>query len=276
MSFLIAAMMMAAATADVDCPTGGDPSIPRVRANWKTPLSADSVMWAYPPQAVASRQGGKAVIHCTVDVEGKATDCFVVSETPVGLGFGEAAISLHTQMEFTPELRCGKPTPSSVTIPITFSTPPERKASKEAMPALTDQLLGRRLALALRVGDDAEADLMAYGSAMLYRTDRPVPPEQRRALYQMLQETRPKARQIMVEAAGVALAREMSSADLETAVAFYEGPVGQALVRAQGAFRYQAGNEAQAAGATIRNLLDTQFCAITAICKDEAPHASGN
>lgn len=276
MGLLIAAMMMAAATAGADCPAGGDPSIPRVRANWKTPLSADSVMWAYPPQAVATRQGGKAVIQCTIDTLGKATECFVVSETPTGFGFGEAAVSLRPLMEFTPELRCGKPTSSTVTIPITFSPPPERKVAAGPMPGLADQLLGRRLALALRIGDDAEAELMAYGAAMLYRTDKPVPPEQRRALYEMLQETRPKARQIMVEAAGVALAREMSSADLEAAVAFYEGPVGQALVRAQGNFRYQAGNEAQAAGVSIRNLLDTQFCAITAICKDETGPAHGN
>lgn len=280
MSFLIAALALAAATAasvDTDCPAGGDPSIPKVRADWKTPLSPDDIIWAYPPQAAAARQGGRAVIQCTVDTQGKASECFVITETPPGMGFGEAAVSLRPLMEFTPEIRCGKPTSTTVSIPITFSPPMEEKVVSGPMPALTDQLLGRRLALAMRIADDAETEMMGYGGSLLYRTDKPIPAEQRRAVYDMLQEARPKARQIMVEAAGRALAREMSSADLEAAVAFYEGPVGQSLIRARASFRYQNGNEARAAGVAIRNLLDTQFCAITGICKDEGPaHDGGN
>lgn len=275
MSFLIAVMALAAAaTADVetDCPAGGDPSIARVRANWKTPLSPDDIMWAYPPQAAAARQGGKALLNCAVDVEGKANDCLVVSETPADQDFGAAALSLSPLMAFTPEFRCGKPVPTRVTIPINFSPPSAPKAAG-VMPELTAQLLGRRLAVAMGFGDSAEAQMVAYGNTL--GGSKPIPAEQRRAVYEIIKATRPKARQVMVEAAGVILAREMPLADLETAVAFYEGPAGKSLVRTQGSLYYRAGNELQSANLAVRKLLDTQFCVITGICPDETTTAAG-
>jgi len=266
MSFLIAAMVMAAATAGVDCPAGGDPSIPRVRANWKKAPTPESVMWAYPPKAAAIQQTGKVMMRCQIDAEGKVTDCKVLSETPADFGFGEAAVSLKTQMEFTPESRCGKPTPSEVTIPITF-TAPERPATPESLPDLAAQLLGRRLATALQLGEDAENSISNYGDTLIYRTsDRSVSAEQRRAFYDALREIQPKARQIVLEASGLNLARSMDQQDLETAVAFYESHSGQALVRAQSAFRYQTSSDAMRAGLEIRDLVDAQFCAITKIC----------
>lgn len=69
---------------------------------------------------------GRAVISCIVDIAGVLRDCAVLSETPAGGGFGQAAMALTPQLMMRPALRAGKPVHSFVSIPITFSNPPGR------------------------------------------------------------------------------------------------------------------------------------------------------
>lgn len=62
---------------------------------------------AYPPAAVEGNFGGRVTLRCVVLAEGKAGDCAVVSETPEGLGFSAAALTLQSLILANPEIASG-------------------------------------------------------------------------------------------------------------------------------------------------------------------------
>jgi hypothetical protein len=47
----------------------------------------------YPERALRACAAGRVKVHCTAQAEGKLTACAVVSETPAGMGFGDATLS---------------------------------------------------------------------------------------------------------------------------------------------------------------------------------------
>lgn len=51
----------------------------------------------------------QAIIACTIDADGRATDCRVQSETPAGCGMGDAALKIAPSLRFTRTTRSGKP-----------------------------------------------------------------------------------------------------------------------------------------------------------------------
>ncbi len=76
-------------------------------------------VWPY--QAARAGIGGKAVISCAVDIDGLLHDCKVMSETPEGSGFGNAAVLLATKFKMRPKKINGKPVEGGqVRIPIVF------------------------------------------------------------------------------------------------------------------------------------------------------------
>src|SRR5438045_8179721 len=78
-------------------------------ANWLKPPSQQDLMGVWPASALKNGQGGKAVIGCTVTVQGALRDCQVVSEKPAGQGFGAAALTLSSQLMMKPALKAGAP-----------------------------------------------------------------------------------------------------------------------------------------------------------------------
>lgn len=80
-------------------------------------------MAVWPSGAWRDGKGGRAVIGCTVSVQGALHGCTVVSETPAGLGFGAAAIALTPQLLMKPATVDGKPVASNVRVPINFVKP---------------------------------------------------------------------------------------------------------------------------------------------------------
>ena len=78
----------------------------------KRPSPAD-LAGVFPKAAAKKGVDGSAVIRCQASVEGFLQKCAVLSETPAGLNFGEAALQL------TPKIRGGKPVATDeITIPI--------------------------------------------------------------------------------------------------------------------------------------------------------------
>ena len=62
--------------------------------DWIRVPTGRDVAKSYPPAASRRRISGEAVIECATTEDGLLTDCFILSEAPGGMGFGEAAIKM--------------------------------------------------------------------------------------------------------------------------------------------------------------------------------------
>ncbi|MDB5472332.1 MAG: TonB family protein [Caulobacter sp.] len=90
---------------------------------WKTPPGVDRVMRAYPVEAFKQGVSGTAKLNCLITVDGRVTDCQILSETPPGYGFGRAAIVVAQASEFHPLTVDGVATETRVRIPMSFTAP---------------------------------------------------------------------------------------------------------------------------------------------------------
>jgi TonB family protein len=92
--------------------------------NWKRAPSEQDFLSVFPTAAMQAGKGGKVVLSCRITVVGAPTGCAVLSETPPGLGFGQAALTIIPQMLFNPAIKDGKPVEANaVKIPMTFVAP---------------------------------------------------------------------------------------------------------------------------------------------------------
>lgn len=63
-----------------------------------------------PPEARAARRAGRASINCVIRLDQRLDDCRVVSETPEGLGFGQAGIRAAAFFRYRPPMTAaGRP-----------------------------------------------------------------------------------------------------------------------------------------------------------------------
>jgi protein TonB len=69
---------------------------------WASRPSAAQMARAYPDRAVERGVSGAANLSCIVRVDGGLTGCRVAGETPNGLGFGRAAMSLTRDFRMNP------------------------------------------------------------------------------------------------------------------------------------------------------------------------------
>lgn len=74
----------------------------------RTPTTSELNQY-YPAGAKAASIAGTAKVTCNVSEAGDLVDCKVLSESPVGYGFGEAGLSMTKLFKLSPELRDGKP-----------------------------------------------------------------------------------------------------------------------------------------------------------------------
>jgi hypothetical protein len=70
---------------------------------------------------------GEAALSCVVGISGAARVCEAVSETPVGSGFGQAALSVYPLYRWTPAMFDGEPVESRVEFRVPFHFGPTMK-----------------------------------------------------------------------------------------------------------------------------------------------------
>jgi TonB family protein len=64
----------------------------------------------YPNRALNNRIQGNATFECAVGIDGRLTSCIILSETPVGYGFGEATLAISREFRLAPQTSDGTPT----------------------------------------------------------------------------------------------------------------------------------------------------------------------
>ncbi|WP_310539281.1 TonB family protein [Phenylobacterium sp.] len=105
-------------------------------ALWKVRPTEVDLTRAYPEGPRLQRVGGRAEIECMVSTEGSLDACQVTSETPAGMGFGEAALKLTPRMVLHPEDRAGASVAGrAIRIPIRWAPPPAPPEGRPIDPA---------------------------------------------------------------------------------------------------------------------------------------------
>jgi TonB family protein len=87
-------------------------------------------MLKFHPAGTAGPSEGVAHVRCKVAPQGRLSDCAVISETPTGAGFGQAALRLAPKFRATPE--AAQRMAGSVTLPIRFAGPPPGPPFRQA------------------------------------------------------------------------------------------------------------------------------------------------
>ena len=98
---------------------------PSQSPGWKPPAwlkkpTPEEIHAAWPRKALNDGRGGKAMLDCRVNIHGVTEDCRITSESPVGEGFGVAALLMTPQLLFKPATLAGAPIPSRVQFPVNF------------------------------------------------------------------------------------------------------------------------------------------------------------
>lgn len=104
-------------------PTLADPAAPEVgKAEWGRLPTAERATSLFPAKAKAAGvAAGTAVINCRVEKDGALAGCQVASETPAGLGFGQAALDLATDFRMQAWTSDGRPVDgSTVRFPVAY------------------------------------------------------------------------------------------------------------------------------------------------------------
>lgn len=96
------------------------------------PDHTDTVTWASPPRPefpdrALSRGVGEGTVSlsCTVQPNGSATACSILSETPAGVGFGQAALRSLSRARFGPQTVAAVAAGARATFAIRFSAATE-------------------------------------------------------------------------------------------------------------------------------------------------------
>lgn len=102
------------------------------KPEWASLPAQVDVARLYPPAARKARVGGRASMNCLVGAGGRLEQCTLVSETPAGQGFGEAALALAPRFALKSWTSEGLPSQGGrVTVPIRFEPPSAEELAAE-------------------------------------------------------------------------------------------------------------------------------------------------
>jgi TonB family protein len=217
---------------DISMPLEGQITNP----DWLRRPTAEEMENYYPKVAQFLSLDGHATIICDVTAQGTTTNCSVESETPAGMGFGEAAVSLSDFFRMKPMTMDGAPVAGGkVQIPIRFLFPHDDDEAalsvdvgSQTAPSAKALELARRIVSvsfsADRIKDYVDATRQAVGKqfAGLSLT------EQEQAAIDDYMTALAAAMPSIVEARAKRLAGEASEADLAAIDGFVESSAGQA------------------------------------------------
>jgi TonB family protein len=207
--------------------------------DWVRLPTAEEVSRYYPPLARALGLSGSVAMICTVEVNGSVDHCGIRSESPAGVGFGQAAIRMTPAFQMKPQMVDGAPVGGAkVDIPFTFAMPHAARA-----PALPPDEVGpppsaRALDLARRLVADGGAQeefdelkdslvqTMQFAAAQSGVNRAEGSPAE--LIVQSWREAFDLGKPAMAERLAGIYARTFSEAELAQIVAFLGSPAGKA------------------------------------------------
>jgi hypothetical protein len=104
------------AFADPTTSTGAGHAPRPSNPDWIKLPTGDDFARNYPPEALAAGFDGHAVMRCSVKADGTLGSCAIISEQPLGWGFGDAMLRLAPYFRMTPPTSDGKPVEGGVVI----------------------------------------------------------------------------------------------------------------------------------------------------------------
>ncbi len=132
------------------------------RPDWVQLPSGDDMARFYPNLAMTMGLAGHAMLTCKVTSLGMIEGCRVIEETPIGLGFGAAAMQMSPLFRMKPLSVDGAPVGGGVvTVPIRFTieddvgSMPTADIHDRSLPDGHSMELARRLVAAIGVSDRA-------------------------------------------------------------------------------------------------------------------------
>lgn len=120
---LIAILALAGLAGCGPAGSGGSGATARLITNgvWETMPTKAQADEAYPDEALEEGLEGRAIVGCTVGETGLLKACAIDAESPVGVGFGEAAVGLMKRYKMKPQTSGGQPTAGGrVAVPVNF------------------------------------------------------------------------------------------------------------------------------------------------------------
>ncbi|HSZ52768.1 MAG TPA: TonB family protein [Caulobacteraceae bacterium] len=206
--------------------------------DWVSKPTGDQLANVYPVVAQALNVSGRAAIECKVTAQGDATDCKVLAEAPMGMGFGAAAVSLAPYFKMRPQTVDGAPVGGAmVNIPIHFQladTPAAQVLTSPVVaspsPAAVD--LARRIVAASGNAPAVPAELAGWIATVerLQRMETPNSDAARaqRAALDALKASLAQAEPQFRDARAQAIAESFTGDELAKIAAFFDTPAGQA------------------------------------------------
>ncbi|WP_375271614.1 hypothetical protein [Sphingomonas sp.] len=91
------------------------------RARWLRMPTNSEMKPYWPPAAVAAKLSGKAILECVVPRVGPPTRCRALAETPVGSGFGQAAVTMSPVFRIVPVTRARRVEDMPIIVPVIFT-----------------------------------------------------------------------------------------------------------------------------------------------------------
>jgi protein TonB len=120
---MFAAILLALLQANISTatrpPAGQEQARTIKNPTWIRRPDGDDMAAAYPAAAATHLKNGRGILVCTVNDQGRLTDCDVTGESPTGWGFGKAILSLAGKFRMRTLDRDGSPVAGSrVSIPV--------------------------------------------------------------------------------------------------------------------------------------------------------------
>lgn len=206
--------------------------------DWLERPDAEKVAEAFPQIAQMLGLEGRTTLSCDVNAKGVLEHCVVLSESPAGLGFGPATLTLAKTFRMKPKTVDGVPVDGgTVRIPMVYKLPPRPKPDTSTVtgadvfgaPSALGLQLARQVVDTQDLGSEAqvqmELSLLDLGEAKMLGVDAAT----RQDAVTALRTAYAADMELMKTDIVRAYASTFSEAELEDMATFFSSPGGRAL-----------------------------------------------